>query len=511
MKTPYLKGLLYASLAIMSFTPPIIVASTYAGPYVADQINIYINDQHVLLPLTPPVQIDDTVLVPIREVFETLGATVLWDDDERKAYIDYKETSVVLEDDSQVALVNGRYVPLGMPLTIINDKVMVPVRFIAEQMDCDVQWHNAERTVSITTTDAVVYANGEKRDPTENDYAYANLAYTVSAQLSNNTSVGNSGGESSIGHEIDLIEQSDTTTVAPSPNATYADIANLTYDNATNTVQIGLPSGVTASNITITDAYRDKLLIIDLGGDYSHIYSPTIKQLSDDAVDYIEVSTTGGTTKFIIRENTIYTYDMHIQDNTLHFKLLRPQEKYDKIVLLDSGHGGIDSGAVNSSGMMEKDVNMAQTLAVKQLLESQTDIKVYLSREDDIYSTLRDRTDLANEIDVDLFISIHNNSSEYSSANGAEVYYYPGSLEGQVLAEGILNRIVNYTGIWDRGVKGADNYVVLKTSAMTAVLVEAGFLSHSSDAAKLASTDFTNKYAQAVVDAIVEYFNTMPY
>ncbi|OON90752.1 MAG: hypothetical protein ATN34_00175 [Epulopiscium sp. Nele67-Bin002] len=386
-----------------------------------------------------------------------------------------------------------------MPLTMINNKVMVPVRFIAEQMNCDVAWNNVERSVSISTNSLYTVATASSID----NSAYSNNAYM---NYINNTTYDKDSAYS----YANLTTPSIIDTTTYESQLFLSSSANLSYDNWSNSLTFNLAGEINTSKITVIDDYREKMITIDLGGDYSHLYPSTMKTISDDdAVSSIETVTTNGTTKFIITENTIYTYDMTTIDNNVKITLLRPQEKYDKIVMLDSGHGGIDSGAINDAGLMEKDVNMTQTLEIKRLLEAESDIKVYMTREDDVYSTLNERTALANEIEADLFISIHNNASEYSSAHGAEVFYFPNDYDvtGQQLAEEMLERIVNYTGMYDRGAKEATTYIVLKTSAMPALLVEAGFLTNSSDAAKLATSSFTQTYARAVVETIIDFFN----
>ena len=219
---------------------------------------------------------------------------------------------------------------------------------------------------------------------------------------------------------------------------------------------------------------------------------------------------TTGTTKIILDETTIHAARLVENENTISIEIAKPKEIYSKVLILDIGHGGTDSGAVGN-GVQEKVINFNQAMAIKAKLEAQTDIKVYMTREDDSSLTLAYRTELANEIDGDIFISVHNNSVPSSTTvSGTEVWYYPNTLSTQMAT--IMQRyLVNAVGTVSRGAKSSTGLYVLRTSNMPAILLEGGFISNPTEAARLNSSDFTQKYAQGAVDAIVEIFNTLSF
>lgn len=171
-------------------------------------------------------------------------------------------------------------------------------------------------------------------------------------------------------------------------------------------------------------------------------------------------------------------------------------------IVIDAGHGGKDPGAV-SGGVYEKDVNLAISKLVVQELEKYG-YNVKATRDTDIYLTLQQRCDISNNSNAAVFVSIHQNSSLSSSAEGVEVYHYPTSTLGKKLAGKILNRIVAKTGLKNRGVKSADYYVLRNTEAIAA-LVECGFISNPEERSKLTDPAFQKKMAQAIAAGINDF------
>ena len=94
-----------------------------------------------------------------------------------------------------------------------------------------------------------------------------------------------------------------------------------------------------------------------------------------------------------------------------------------KTIIIDPGHGGKDPGAVGPGGIYEKDLTLDIALKLKRLLEHDGNFNVLLTRENDIFIPLEERTAFANRHNGDLFISIHVNSHSYSNRSGIETYY----------------------------------------------------------------------------------------
>ncbi len=138
------------------------------------------------------------------------------------------------------------------------------------------------------------------------------------------------------------------------------------------------------------------------------------------------------------------------------------QEKYT--VVLDAGHGGEDGGTVEQTAM-EKEINLAVVLKMRELLENQG-IRVVLTREQDMYMKLEERVQVANGEKADLFVSIHCNYYEKdSSVYGLECYYCKGAEDGKYYAERILETLEKSGRIVSRNAKPSGYYILkIKTA-----------------------------------------------
>ncbi|WP_301109028.1 N-acetylmuramoyl-L-alanine amidase [Sporosarcina sp.] len=179
----------------------------------------------------------------------------------------------------------------------------------------------------------------------------------------------------------------------------------------------------------------------------------------------------------------------------------------DRVIVVDAGHGGHDPGTGNS-GKTEK----AITLNVAKKLEAKlknAGAKVLMARTSDKYHSLEERTEFAKKNYAETFISIHVNSAG-SSAKGTETYYdsssNPNGTESRDLATFIQRNIVQKANMVDRGVKN-NRFYVIRNNNVAAVLVELGFLTNSSDYAKLTSEKYANIYADAIYQGVYQYYS----
>ena len=182
-------------------------------------------------------------------------------------------------------------------------------------------------------------------------------------------------------------------------------------------------------------------------------------------------------------------------------------------IVIDPGHGGTDPGAV-ALDTKEKDVVLQVGLKLKPLLE-QTPINIVYTRTTDKYLTLAERVEVADQVNANLFVSIHANSSTNTSANGSEVYFYSKSgasysQNSQELAEKIQERFISMVGTTDRGTKEG-NYYVLRENSRAAVLVELAFINNSSDNSKLTSSTYQQRMAKAIYYGILDYYGENGY
>ncbi len=238
-----------------------------------------------------------------------------------------------------------------------------------------------------------------------------------------------------------------------------------------------------------------------------------------------------------------------LADNEISSILENEQQKWKiDCVVIDPGHGGKDPGAIGAYGLLEKTVTLDIALRVKKLLEKETNLRVVLTRDDDRFIPLKDRTKFANKVGGKLFVSIHTNASKYKSAHGFETYFlkparneramdvalrenavikYEESKnqyqdlteenyillamaqaefarESETLAALVQNSMKVHTQHIDRGVDQAGFYVLVGAS-MPAILVEVMFISNKHEAKKLKTKKFRQKIARAITESIIEF------
>lgn len=176
-----------------------------------------------------------------------------------------------------------------------------------------------------------------------------------------------------------------------------------------------------------------------------------------------------------------------------------------KKVVIDAGHGGADSGAIGG-GIYEKDLNLDVAKMVQERLMKKN-IYVYMTRTKDETLTLEDRVNYSNEINPDIFVSIHTNSTVKEDSYGLETHYFKDN--SYKLAQTVHSEFASYKNLkkWetiDRGVIKSRFYVINHTEA-PAILIEMGFISNLDERSKLIKKGRKEDIAESIVDGILEY------
>ncbi|MFF2014620.1 N-acetylmuramoyl-L-alanine amidase [Paenibacillus sp. NPDC058177] len=173
-------------------------------------------------------------------------------------------------------------------------------------------------------------------------------------------------------------------------------------------------------------------------------------------------------------------------------------------VVIDPGHGGEDPGATAVNGHFEKEFTLSMSKAIADVLEQDPEIQVELTRTDDTFISTQElyRPKLANELNADLFISIHGNTFDDSTVSGTESFYYHD--ESLAFAEVIHKHVAQATGFKDRGVKKA-SYFVLRETHMPAALLELGYLTNPENEGMMWTAAFQQSVAAAIHAGIREY------
>lgn len=171
-------------------------------------------------------------------------------------------------------------------------------------------------------------------------------------------------------------------------------------------------------------------------------------------------------------------------------------------VFIDAGHGGRDNGS-SYSDRIEDRINLQIANKVEKKLEKRG-IDVVTSREEDKYVSLNERTRKSNLSDADVFVSIHQNAAEDTTAKGIETFYYNESDKN--LAKEMQNSLIDTTNSYDRGYKKG-NLQVLRDNKVPAILVECGFISSTDEGYKLNTSEYQNRVADGIVEGITSYLN----
>lgn len=186
-----------------------------------------------------------------------------------------------------------------------------------------------------------------------------------------------------------------------------------------------------------------------------------------------------------------------------------------KIIMVDPGHGGPDTGAIGPNQTLEKANNLSIALALNDIL-TQAGAQVLLTRDSDIspasiYTEIDDlkaRVALANKSLPDLFISIHNDAFSNSAVQGTSTFYSktsPKQAESLKLANSIQSAVIETVKSNNRGVKTANFYVLCNTT-MPSILLETGFISSPYEGARLQNPIFQKNVAAAIFRGIYNYY-----
>ena len=181
-------------------------------------------------------------------------------------------------------------------------------------------------------------------------------------------------------------------------------------------------------------------------------------------------------------------------------------------IFIDQGHNPRNPNAgAEGNGLYEQDITYEVGVLTADLLRSDPNFEVKLSRNspDEILGTsigtsLKARTDAANQWGADLFISIHANASTIETATGVEGYAYSMQSPGYEAGEDILNQLSITTGLNNRGMFVRPSLYVLRKTAMPAVLIEIGFITNPLDAALMSSEP--EIFADGIYNGILQFY-----
>lgn len=268
-------------------------------------------------------------------------------------------------------------------------------------------------------------------------------------------------------------------------------------------------------------------------------------------IGYIDVRQHNKDVKCEIAYDEIYTFQEKYEPSKLQLSLLftHPNlsiERKKRVIVIDPGHGGIDPGAEGPEGSLEKDINLEIAKHLAELFK-EDGFEVYLTREEDVFVPLVERTRFANEKKADVFISVHCNALRVGYGEGFEIYFLSETAtdadaaavamrenealeyetydpqrsrlqeilwsmkknifmnESSEICGYISNFVTKNVNIKNNGIKQA-NFFVLRGADMPAILLECAYIDNPVEERLLNSKIFQYQIADAVFLGVKEYF-----
>lgn len=447
-------------------------------------VTLKVNGEAVSLDV-PPVIIQDRTLVPSRGLFETLGATVEWKGNTRQVIITCQETEIILTVDAAAATVNGKIVMMDVPAKIINDRTMIPVRFVSEYLGLSVGWDGATKTVSVDQVSKFSVLN------VSYDAQKSRVTVTASDPMEGvRDAVLTSGGQYRI--------------VLDFPDAMMK----------TGTQKISTGSSVLTE--VRCSQYRSIPYIGRLVLESSRQLPYTVSYSADRRQLYVDVELPEET---LPEETPQPSPSVSPTQSPSGSDLQLNEGAKQLLVVIDPGHGGSDVGSVGRENgvdvLYEKDVNLAIANRANALLQA-AGAKTYMTRSTDVAVDLYERPEIANQMGAALFLSVHNNAFSSESAHGTTVLYYPDGqpseetkMTSQRFAQILQEELVDALDRYDRGITDGAEMVVIRKTTAPAVITEIAFVTNPEERELLMREDFQNKAAQALCRAVIRALNEM--
>ncbi len=445
-----------------------------------------------------PRIINDRTMIPVRALFEDLGANVSWSDADRQVTIDYAGHVIVLQIDNNVAKIDGVQKTLDAPATIVEDRTFIPVRFVAENLGFTVKWDAVNYIVDLlspaTTPDPLptpvptpeptpTPEPEPKPEPETPSYEYSHYLTAVQSE--------------------DSAEKS----VITLKGVGKAKASTMTLSNPTRLVFDFDETRISATSSTVTLG-KGLLKTVRLG-QFDPTTARAVLDLSS-ATGYTVSKSTNG-------DDYVITLTYSASDNPSQGDVIGDVDPGTFAVYLDPGHGGSDVGAVGEYispddgekiTIYEKTTNLKIALKAKEYLEA-NGVKTYISRSTDAHVGLYDRPREANGLGADLFLSVHNNASSNPSVSGTQVYFSDSTpkysnITNKEVANIFYDEITEETGLRRAGVIDNNRYVVINQAEMPSLILEISFMSCQEDLARQLDDNFINSAAKGICDAVLK-------
>lgn len=276
-------------------------------------------------------------------------------------------------------------------------------------------------------------------------------------------------------------------------------------------LKIDLPRELEEDEVRIENDYVTQTVYIRFAGGVDDYFSEYSIKGSSDHIAALLYYKDGGDGVIALTLDSVYELSKEYDSGSLFLDFVDPHEVYEKIVVVDAGHGGRAPGAVKM-GVAENDIDLAIALELKKLFDSEETIGVYYTRLTDKNPTLEQRVQLANRLDADLFVSIHNNSSatgNFTNTNGTQVLYSESDTSehsSKRFAQICQDNVVKALQSRNIGLLDGDDIYIIRNSKVPVALIEVGFMTNYEELDKLKDQQYQAKAAEGIYRAVAEAF-----
>ncbi|HXX74332.1 MAG TPA: N-acetylmuramoyl-L-alanine amidase [Nitrospiraceae bacterium] len=324
---------------------------------------------------------------------------------------------------------------------------------------------------------------------------------------------------------------------APKPNGVIAEIPNATLSKS---AQTKLARGSIAKPFVITQVSSHSVAVSLPNGSFQRYHLLSLTNPPRLVVDVVPSNQLG------------VTQPTEAPDPSLPpsppSQPVPPPTKSFRTIVVDPGHGGRDPGAKGLRGTEEKDITLKVGLKLRDLLKRQPGVRVMMTRDRDVFVELEDRAKYANNLEADLFVSIHVNSHPQRTVKGIEIYHFGEAKDQRALEvaarengtplsstgvgweylvadllttkkieeslelawttkEAMVAHMNGHYATVDHGVKTAPFYV-LRFTSMPSILAEIAYVSNPSEETLLRTDTFVNRVAESLNDGVKAFLSS---
>lgn len=273
-----------------------------------------------------------------------------------------------------------------------------------------------------------------------------------------------------------------------------------------NRFEIPLESSIMAEDVQIQNHYVEKELWIGLKGATTEFYSKeyvtgNLENVSCGGYDVLDEILW-----IKLAMNDVFEFESTMNNGKLTIQMDKPKDVYEKIVVIDAGHGGEDKGHINGR-LCEKDIALDILLLLQEKLKD-SEIKVYYTRTDDTNVDNKKCVELANNVKADMFISIHTSFSEDINVSGVTTNYnskyFIQEFDSIALADKLERSVAGATGANALGLfEATKEDVLLKEAKVPVAQINVGYLSNEAESALLHEEEYKKMIADGIYTAIV--------